>query len=343
MSKIPTTQIPQADTLDFVFRTVDAVAQGAVTYQAIAGILGVDERQGRYYRLAAELLGFVRYVRGQNRAVLTPAGQQFVNAQPGERARMSAEAVLRERLIQRLVPFLESKSSRGASRREIKQFVETVAQATTPGMIHRRVSTVLSWLTSLGILQEKDGRFLVRRRLPDNIPVVEYDDIDEPLSPPTHGLQTYEEVERRAKEAKGYLSVLIDEAARERANNAHRMLTNLVARKIREAGAVPKRNKYIDLSTVWNKQPYLFEMKSTREGNAHDQVRKAISQLYEYRYLQSAPSAKLVVVVENPLPEEKRWLVDYVVKDREMLIAWDGDQKTLHFPAEINRQLAFLG
>ena len=88
---------------------------------------------------------------------------------------------------------------------------------------------------------------------------------------------------------------------------------------------------------------YLFEMKSTTDGNVHGQVRRAISQLYEYRYLQDAPSAKLVIVIENPPPQEKKWIVDYVVNDRKLLIAWDGDGKTLKYPKEIGSELRFLG
>lgn len=55
------------------------------------------------------------------------------------------------------------------------------------------------------------------------------------------------------------------------------------------------------------------------------------------------PRAKLVVVIENPPPQEKRWIIDYVVKDRNILIARDGDRKTLKFPAETATDLAFLG
>jgi len=87
---------------------------------------------------------------------------------------------------------------------------------------------------------------------------------------------------------------------------------------------------------------YLFEMKSTTDKNVHGQIRRAISQLYEYRYLQDLPEAKLVVVIENPPPQEKRWIIDYVVKDRNILIAWDGDRKTLKFPRETAPDLGFL-
>jgi len=34
------------------------------------------------------------------------------------------------------------------------------------------------------------------------------------------------------------------------------------------------------------------------------------------RYLQEAPSAKPVIVVDPP-PREKKWIVDYVVEDRK--------------------------
>jgi hypothetical protein len=155
-------------------------------------------------------------------------------------------------------------------------------------------------------------------------------------------LDEYKSVAGKAKEAKGYLNVLIDEASRERAEDAHRMLTNLVATKIRGAGSIPKNNKYVDLSAVVRDDLYIFEMKSTTDGNVHGQIRRAISQLYEYRYLQEVPAAKLVIVIENPPPQEKKWIVDYVVNDRKLLIAWDGDRKTLKFPAENGADLGFL-
>ncbi len=136
---------------------------------------------------------------------------------------------------------------------------------------------------------------------------------------------------------------MIDDAARERANDSHQMLTDLVAAKLRKAGSIPKNNKYVDLSAVWGDDLYLFEMKSTTDQNIHSQIRRAISQLYEYRYLQQVPSAKLVIVVENPPPREKKWIVDYVTQGRKVLITWDGDRKTLNYPIESNSDLHFLG
>src|SRR5690348_8836181 len=104
-----------------------------------------------------------------------------------------------------------------------------------------------------------------------------------------------------------------------RAEKAHQGLLDLVAAKIRRSGAVPRNNPIVDLAATIKDDDFLFEMKSTTERNVHSQVRKAISQLYEYRYLQNKPSAKLVVVIENPPPSEKRWLLEYVIKGRKLL------------------------
>lgn len=339
--RIPSDDVPQADKLSEVVRTVEAVAAGAKTFDDISHAIGKVDRQGRYYRRAAEILGLVSNVRGRNQASLTSAGQQFVAASSADREKILAGAVIKSRIIERVIPFLESKGSRGVSRHELEQFIEAVTESVGPSMIGRRVSTITSWLDSIRMLRERNGRYQLTT-LPVSVPIVEYEASDEPLFPKKHDLVTYQQVAERAKKAGGYLSVLIDEASRDRANGAHRMLTNLVAAKIQTAGAIPKRNKYIDLSTVWNESLYLFEMKSTRDVNAHHQVRTAISQLYEYRYLQQAPTAKLVVVIENPLPDQERWLVEYVVKDRGLFIAWDGDRRTLRYPSELVGELRFL-
>ena len=92
------------------------------------------------------------------------------------------------------------------------------------------------------------------------------------------------------------LNVMTDDDAKERAERAHQMLTDPRSYKTRRAGAVPKSNKYVDLSAVVRNDLYLFEMKSTTAGNMHAQIRRAISQLYEYRFLQEMPSAKLEAI-----------------------------------------------
>ena len=56
---IPTSQVPQANSLDKVIGTVFAVSQGYLSHQEIAQQIKVKNRQGRYYRLAAEILNLL--------------------------------------------------------------------------------------------------------------------------------------------------------------------------------------------------------------------------------------------------------------------------------------------
>jgi hypothetical protein len=48
------------------------------------------------------------------------------------------------------------------------------------------------------------------------------------------------------------------------------------------------------------------------------------------------------VVIENPVPKDKRWLIDYIVNDRRLLIVWDGDRTNLHCPDQLREELGFL-
>lgn len=337
--RIPSEDIPQADVLDEVVRTVEAVSDGARTFDDIAEAIGKVERQGRYYRRAAEILGFIQ--NQHNRSTLTPSGRHFIQ-HPERRAELLADAVLQTRLMQRALPFFETHERTGVGRRQLTEFVAEVTEPVGPSMIPRRVTTIIAWLESIRAIEERNDRYFLRDVLPAGVNIVEYSTVDEPLLPKKYDLDEYSGVAGTARKAKGILTVMIDDAAKERAEKAHQMLMDLVAEKVRRAGAIPKNNPVVDLAATVRGDDFLFEMKSTTDKNVHSQVRRAISQLYEYRYLQQIPTAKLVVVTENPPPEEKRWLIDYLIKDRGLFIAWDGDRRTLHYPPELTRQLGFL-
>ncbi len=338
---IPTNDVPQADDLDLVARVADAVAHGARTYQDIARAIGeYDLRQGRYYRRAAEILGFVRNEPMHNRSTLTQLGQQFIRSTGNRRNELLAQAVVQSRLTQRIIPFLESHRTAGVSREQLQEFIGTVTR-TTLGMVKRRSSTIIGWLARIGLVQEREEHWFLQN-LPGGVELVDYAAPDEPLLPRTCELGEYRTVSKRVKQEIRNLTVLINEAARERASESHRMLTDLVANKIRAAGGIPKRNRFIDLAARLFDEDYLFEMKSTTRQNVHSQVRGAISQLYEYRYMHNTSTARLVVVIEHPLPRDFRWIVDYVVNDRKLLLAWDGDRRTLHYPEANHDLLRFL-
>ena len=125
-------------------------------------------------------------------------------------------------------------------------------------------------------------------------------------------------------------------------STAHNYLTDLVAKKIKNAGSIPRKNILIDLAAQVEKNKYLFEIKSTTEKNVHSQIRRGVSQLYEYRYLQAVPDSKLVLVIEKPLIPNLKWISDYLIQDRGIYLVWDDDGERLHTPKATREILNFL-
>ncbi len=320
--------------------TVDAVARGAHDDKAIAtAIGGLDARQGRYYRRAAEVLGFM--VRdASHRSVVTPAGKEFANADQAMKRALFTQAVLSNPLFQRLLPFLEGKGAAGVTRDEMEMFLSAVADLGADSMVERRVSSYLGWLVKLG-LAKIAGKRWVLDRLPAAVPLVRYESDEEPIFPNRYDLKEYQEQAQRVASKQEAIAYYVDRAKRERATTSHETLVSLMAERLRQRGAVPKANRYVDLSARWEGDDILFEMKSTTEDNPHSQIRRGLSQLYEYRYIQNVKAAKLVLVIENPLPKPNQWMEDYLVNDRGVLLVWDGNGKFNCSP-KTREQLGFL-
>jgi hypothetical protein len=338
--KIPSKDVIQADSPDRVIGTIDAVARGAHDDRAIAAAIGgLDARQGRYYRRAAEVLGFT--TRDANHhSIVTPAGKEFANADSVLKQALFVRAVLSNPLFQRLLPFLEAKGAAGVTRDETEIFLNDVADLGAFSMVERRVSSYLGWLLKLG-LAKMQGKRWVLDRLPVAVPLVRYESNEEPIFPNRYDLKEYQEQAQRVASKQEAIEYYVDRAKRERASTSHETLVSLMAERLRQRGAIPKANRYVDLSARLDAEDYLFEMKSTTEDNPHSQIRRGLSQLYEYRYIQNVEKAKLVLVIENPLPKKNHWMEDYLINDRGVLLVWDGDGK-FHCPPSIRKQLEFL-
>ena len=339
--KISSKDVPQADNLADVLRVVQAVNNGDNTQQKIASAIGKVERQGRYYRLAAEILGFISNKSHENHSVLTASGKQFIKASEDEKKRILVRALLNGKLIQRVIPFLESFGSNGASRAQLQDFIKDVTEPVGISMIPRRISSLISWLREAHLIQET-GSNIVLGKLPDAVDVIDYASDEEPLLPTRHDLTDYQGVADRIRGNAENYSTLVNQVAHERANQTHKTLTSLVAKRISTAGAIPRRNRFIDLAARMADKDYLFEMKSSNEDNLHSQVRKAVSQLYEYRYLQAIPTATLVLVIETQPIGKSKWLIDYLLRDRNIMIIWDGNGDDLFCPKSISKQMSFL-
>lgn len=339
--RISSKDIPQADILESVILATVAIANGARTDLEIADsiptIVG-DDRQGRYYRKAAEILGFITNHR--NNAQITQKGRDLVND-----ARLTnpiiLSSVLNLNLYQKLIPYLEL-HPQGLTRQEVITYLQSISDPRMgQTMIPRRIATIISWIRSLGIIRISNDRYVLNREVLSELPVFSINDITQPILPSSGDLIEYNAIENRVAAAGDMITIYKDQARLDRANQAHTDLVNLVAARIREAGSIPKSNQFIDLATARDEGDYIFEMKSITNTNIASQVRRGISQLYEYRYIQNKTNANLILVIESPLQGRFSWMEQYLENDRDIYLVWDGDGQ-LHARPQTREALRFL-
>jgi hypothetical protein len=117
-----------------------------------------------------------------------------------------------------------------------------------------------------------------------------------------------------------YIISQVSRSKMERANRQHATTLAILTRSLRQIGCEVRETKLIDTFSVVKNQPIIFEVKSINEDNERDQVRHAISQLYEYRFLYSLNEALLCLVFsQKPFSQ---WLIDYLIKDRSIYVLW---------------------
>jgi len=328
-------EIPQADALDNVLTATEAVSQGKTSFQSIARALGLDARQGRYYRKAAEILGLIE--NHQNFSVLTPVGQRIVTASRPDQMQILKSQVLSLPIAQ-IILALISNSDNAIAKDDLADYISELT-ITTRGMIDRRLSTILSWLKTLGIVRG-DGEYY-RIRSAASVGKMEMSIPTLPVLPRVDNLRLFREVRFRVRKAFPALKREIERVKLERANQIHEKLRNSIATRIAETGALPTYNSFIDLATRIRNQDYIIEAKCFN-GNVSAQIRRGISQLHRYRYLQNLPSARLVLSIESPLIGKHSWLLDYLIKDRGIFVIWGASNDRLFTTEEAKNHIPFV-
>jgi hypothetical protein len=152
----------------------------------------------------------------------------------------------------------------------------------------------------------------------DSIPL-EDDAIDTQLSPASDWNRT-----APASSGKTSATANIDLVERERANKSHHMLEEILVSLAKAQGFAPKTNQNIDVFFETPSGTILAEIKSCTDTNFHSQVRKAVSQLFEYRFTNKSLFSSdiiMLLIVETAPPEEKKWIIDYLLS-LGILIAW---------------------
>ena len=167
--RIQSNDLPQADRIESVVAATLAIANGARTDMEIAdrvpGIEG-DDRQGRYYRKAAEILGFITNIR--NNAAITEKGQ-LVAKNPSLYNPIVIASVLNLNLYQKLLPYIELHPE-GITRHQIIDYLQLLSVANIgPSMIPRRISTILGWIRTLGIIEQVGERYRIANSIIPNI------------------------------------------------------------------------------------------------------------------------------------------------------------------------------
>jgi hypothetical protein len=131
---------------------------------------------------------------------------------------------------------------------------------------------------------------------------------------------------------------------RQRRNLAHKELIDKMDAWLRRLGAKPKENEHVDLfAKIPEDGSFIFEMKSGGESLL-DQIRKGLSQLYEYRYryrdIIGGDDVSLCLVL--PEPPSTPWLAEYLCKDREINICWFEESDNLAWHVLCGGEMAHL-
>lgn len=316
-------EVPQADKIWDVAALVDAVSSGADGDIALGAAIGKSARQGRYYRLAAESIGLLEPVIGGH-SELSEEGENLVAAQQSpQRRNILIAAVLSSRFFRALLGFIESAGSNGRTKAQIVEWMgrnTTLSGSTT----WRRYSTVRAWLEDLDLVTgAPDGTLFAAAYDVSFIDV--QDDPYQPMPVGRRALMPFNgspPVPKTDVDSET-IQYWVDRATLERATQKHEEIVARAARLARDAGHDVSMNQFVDLFASGASGSYLFEMKSNNHSNTISQVRKAVSQLYEYQYQQALESSRLVVALEAEPIESAAWTVEYLVNARGILPVWE--------------------
>ncbi len=188
--KISITQVPQADELNRVILTVEAVYNKYITDFQIADYVGFTDRQGRYYRLAAEILGLLN--NQKNTASLTDVGEDLIVLDEDNRLK-KIRTILQENDLFKIVLGKIESASDGLSRGELLTFLYELIDG-SDSTITRRYSTIVNWLTTSQLIkldirelpnEEKETVYKINDQL-DESDFLEPNDFNDSIYPATY-------------------------------------------------------------------------------------------------------------------------------------------------------------
>lgn len=134
-------------------------------------------------------------------------------------------------------------------------------------------------------------------------------------------LNTYKNIVNIEQEINdSYILSQIAKEKLDRANQQHEITRQILVKTLNELGYEAGETKLIDTFSIIKDKPAIFEVKSIHQDNEREQVRHAVSQLYEYQYLYNLNNASLWIVFSKK--PEFEWLIDYLINSREINVLW---------------------
>ncbi|MCU1256752.1 MAG: hypothetical protein JWM83_3051 [Candidatus Angelobacter sp.] len=119
----------------------------------------------------------------------------------------------------------------------------------------------------------------------------------------------------------------VDPIAFERANYQHWLLEQLTAAALSSENTTISTNQLVDMLAQQKSEAILFEMKSCNPTSTRSQIRRAISQLLEYKFLHQEILPKkihLCLVLERRPRGKTEWLLEYL-DFLEIAVIWKKD------------------
>jgi hypothetical protein len=189
-----TTDLPQADKLDKVIQAVEAVSNGEDSDLGISNYIGFTARQGRYYRHAAETLGFITNY--NNKAAITELGQKLIAAETQERKNILQQAILNNGLFEAILEFVK-RSLNGANKKDIENFVFQNTVNPSQSTIERRLTTLIQWLIDdkVELLEKRHNRYLYKPSIIIDDKDTRSDDLyhrDDSIEPSLYPMSSYD-------------------------------------------------------------------------------------------------------------------------------------------------------
>lgn len=317
---VATADFPQADRLTQVGKVAEAIFQGHHSDDKIEDFIGLDSggRQGRYYRQAAVVLGLI--TNHQNYSALTPVGEAYAAiANPALRLDFLAQRLVDTPVFHHALQYILTTSPNEA---QLKAwFLKFYPGAASTA--DRRYSTFVAYLNDAKLVQYAKGAYKLSKYSGSVLKVPEAPAVPsvKPLLPSTPP------VVPPGSNGVGVVKVDIDWQKMERANLLHWKLVDAKSSFLAARGATPYDNVHIDLFAAMKKEFIIYEMKSVNDESTNllSQVRKAVSQLYEYRFIYARPDARLCIVTNQGVSKENEWLLSYLEKDRSIAYEWTDD------------------